>query len=53
MIEMTNDTKHLLKAAAALFVVDLFWLATGGIYGRRTIELIQGKPIEVRSGGIL
>jgi uncharacterized membrane protein len=48
MIEMTNDTKHLLKAAAALLVVDLFWLATGGIYGRRTIELIQGKPIEVR-----
>jgi len=38
----------LLKAAVALFIVDLFWLATGGIYGRRTIELIQGKPIEVR-----
>jgi uncharacterized membrane protein len=38
----------LLKAALALFIVDLFWLATGGIYGRRLIELVQGKPIEVR-----
>ena len=38
----------LAKAAVALFIVDLFWLATGGIYGRNMIELIQGKPIEVR-----
>jgi uncharacterized membrane protein len=40
--------KIVAKAAIALFIVDLFWLATGGIYGRRVIELIQGKPIEVR-----
>ena len=38
----------LAKAAVALFIVDLFWLSTGGIYGRNMIELIQGKPIEVR-----
>jgi len=38
----------LLKTAFALFIVDLFWLATGGIYGRYAIELIQGKPIEFR-----
>ena len=38
----------LLKTAIALFVVDLFWLATGGIYARHIIEAIQGKPIEFR-----
>jgi uncharacterized membrane protein len=38
----------LLKAAIAIFIVDLFWLATGGIYARRMIELIQGKSIELR-----
>jgi uncharacterized membrane protein len=42
------NTTILAKAALALFIVDLFWLATGGIYGRRLIELVQGKPIEVR-----
>jgi len=45
---MNGTTKQLLKAAGALFVVDLFWLATGGIYGRRMLELIQGRPLEVR-----
>ena len=38
----------LIKTAIALFIVDLFWLATGGIYGRHLVELIQGKPMEVR-----
>jgi uncharacterized membrane protein len=42
------NTTILLKAAGALFVVDLVWLATGGIYGRHLIESIQGSPIEVR-----
>ena len=45
---MNGTAKQLLKAAGALFVVDLFWLATGGIYGRRMLELIQGRPLEVR-----
>lgn len=38
----------LAKAGTALFVADILWLATGGIYGRNMIELIQGKPIHVR-----
>ena len=42
------DTTLLVKTALALFVVDLPWLATGGIYGRNLIESIQGKPIELR-----
>jgi uncharacterized membrane protein len=38
----------IIKAAIALFVVDLFWILTGGIYGRNMFGLIQGKPMEVR-----
>ena len=45
---MATTITHLLRASFALFVVDLFWLATGGIYGRRMMELIQGRPLEVR-----
>lgn len=37
-----------LKAAAILFLIDIFWLATGGIFGRRMIELIQGRPLNLR-----
>ena len=43
-----TDSMLLLKTAFALFVVDLFWLATGGIYARNMIEMIQGKPIQLR-----
>ena len=28
--------------------VDLFWLLTGGIFGRSMIERIQGQPIRFR-----
>jgi uncharacterized membrane protein len=38
----------LLKAAAVLLLVDLFWLLTGGIYARNMTERIQGKPLEPR-----
>jgi uncharacterized membrane protein len=38
----------LLKTAAIIFLVDIFWLATGGIYARNMVERIQGKPIELR-----
>ena len=37
-----------LKTAATLFFVDLFWLGTGGIFGRAMIERIQGEAISVR-----
>ena len=38
----------LLKTAGVIFLVDIFWLATGGIYARKMTERIQGKPIELR-----
>jgi len=37
-----------LKAALILVFVDLFWLGTGGIFGRAMVERIQGQPISVR-----
>jgi uncharacterized membrane protein len=38
----------ILKAAAVLVLIDLFWLATGGIFFRALVERIQGKPFEAR-----
>jgi len=43
-----NQFYSLIKTAGVLFLVDIFWLATGGIYGRKMIELIQGQPIQLR-----
>jgi uncharacterized membrane protein len=45
----------LLKTAAILFLVDLFYLATAGIYARKMIEQIQGSPVTFRvlSGAIV
>jgi uncharacterized membrane protein len=43
-----NQVYPLLKTAAFIFLVDIFWLATGGIFARRMTERIQGKPIEFR-----
>jgi uncharacterized membrane protein len=43
-----NLDYSLLKTAAIIFLVDIFWLLTGGIYARNMTERIQGKPIEVR-----
>jgi len=37
-----------LKAVAILFLVDIFWLATGGIFARKMTERIQGQPIRLR-----
>lgn len=45
---MKSYSHNLLKAAAILFLVDIFWLLTGGIYARRIIERIQGMPMEMR-----
>jgi uncharacterized membrane protein len=38
----------LVKVAAILFLVDLFWLATGGIFFREMVRSIQGGDIELR-----
>ncbi len=39
---------HLLKTAGVLFLIDLFWIATGGIYARSIAERIQGSSLEFR-----
>ena len=41
-------TQHLIKTAAVLFLIDLFWIATGGIYARAIAERIQGDSLEIR-----
>jgi uncharacterized membrane protein len=43
-----NYTHSLLKTAAVIFIVDIFWLATGGIFARNMTERIQGHPIQLR-----
>jgi len=41
-------SQSLLKTAAILFLVDLFWLSTGGIFARQMTQRIQGHPIQFR-----
>lgn len=43
-----EQTYLLLKTAGIIFLVDIFWLLTGGIYARKMTERIQGKPIQLR-----
>jgi uncharacterized membrane protein len=38
----------LLKTALIIFLIDLFWIATGGIYARSIAERIQGEALEIR-----
>jgi len=38
----------LLKTSAIIFLVDIFWLLTGGIYARKMTERIQGTPFQMR-----
>jgi uncharacterized membrane protein len=38
----------LIKTAAIIFLIDIFWLLTGGIYARHIAEKIQGSPLEFR-----
>ena len=50
-----NQTYPLLKTAAIILLVDIFWLATAAIFARNMFERIQGEPIEARfvSGAIV
>lgn len=41
-------THSLLKTAAVIFLIDLFWLSTGGIFFRAMVRDIQGSDIELR-----
>lgn len=43
---MNNNT--LIKTALIIFLIDLFWLGTGGIYARHIAQKIQGSPLELR-----
>jgi len=45
---MKTPSHSLLKVAAVLLLIDLFWLATGGIFFRAMVERIQGRPLETR-----
>ena len=48
-----NNILTLLKTASVLFMVDLVWFNTGGIYGLKSIEAIQGKPAQMRFVGAI
>lgn len=50
---MTSYSYNLLKTAAIILLVDLFWLGTGGIYARNMTERIQGTPIRFRIVGAI
>ena len=43
-----NSNLALFKAAAVLVLCDVFWIATGGIWGRSLAERIQGEALEIR-----
>lgn len=43
-----NQPYSLLKTAAIIVLVDMFWLLTGGIYARKMTERIQGSPLQMR-----
>lgn len=45
---MNTTTQPIWKVALIILLIDLFWLGTGGIFGRKMIERIQGSPIEFR-----
>jgi uncharacterized membrane protein len=48
-----NQVYTLLKTAAVIFLVDIFWLLTGGIMARKMTENIQGSPIQMRYGSAI
>ncbi len=52
---MTKGKPSILHAAGILLLIDLFWIATGGIFARNVIEKIQGSPVNLRfiSAGIV
>lgn len=45
---MSSYAYQLIKTAAIILLVDLFWLLTGGIFARNMAERIQGAPLHVR-----
>jgi uncharacterized membrane protein len=43
-----NPQPSLLKVAAVILLIDLFWLATGGIFARAVIRDVQGEDLQPR-----
>ena len=48
---MASYSYNLLKTAAIILLVDVFWIFTAGIYARNMAERIQGAPIRFRIVG--
>ena len=46
-----NNILTFFKTASVLFMVELGWFTTGGTYGFKMIEQIQGKPAQMRFVG--
>lgn len=44
---------ELVKASVILFLIDLLWLSTGGVYAQKMTEKIQGSPVHFRYIGAL
>lgn len=42
------DQSLYVKTVVLLVLVDLFWIATGGIYARSMFERIQGQALSIR-----
>ena len=47
-VKLAGEAQSLIKTAAIIFLIDIFWLLTGGIFARRMTENIQGYPISMR-----
>ncbi len=45
---MNTYVYSLIKTSAIIFLVDIVWLMTGGIYARKMTERIQGSPLQMR-----
>ena len=50
---MTPYFKILIKTAAVIFLIDLFWIGTAGIFARSMTETIQGQPVSIRYIGAI
>ncbi len=50
MNSLSSYSYSLLKTAAIIFLIDIFWLLTGGIFARKMTENIQGEPLKMRWG---
>lgn len=46
--QFQQKAPSLLKVAGVLFLIDLFWLGTAGIFMREMVRTIQGEPISFR-----